>query len=180
MAVVVGPPPCRQPPARPERWQLWSKIAHDMKEIRVKSNQGIVGAVATSGKTTNIEDAYKDHRFNRRIDAATGYRTRQILCVPIKDTNAEVVGVVQCINKTTSSLSVFTKEDEHLVEELCWQTSCAGMPRPHDTRSYDAALPPTRAVPRYHCGSQCSRDRAPRHSALLAFKMQHNSYMTVT
>jgi len=103
--------------------ELWSKIAHDMKEIRVKSNQGIVGAVATSGKILNIEDAYKDNRFNRRIDAATGYRTRQILCVPIKDNNAEVVGVVQCINKTTSTLSVFTREDEHLVEELCWQTS---------------------------------------------------------
>ena len=103
--------------------ELWSKIAHDMKEIRVKSNQGIVGAVATSGEYLLIDDAYKDPRFNRRIDAATGYRTRQILCVPIKNQNAEVVGVVQCINKTTGANSIFTIEDLQAVEELAWQTS---------------------------------------------------------
>ena len=79
--------------------QLWSKIADDVAEIRVASNAGIVGAVCQSAKALNIEDAYKDPRFNRRIDTATGYRTRTILCVPIKNQRGEVVAVVQCINK---------------------------------------------------------------------------------
>ena len=65
---------------------------------------GIVGAVATTGDPLNIEDAYKDRRFNRRIDAATGYRTRSILCMPIRNQRAEVVGVIQCINKKTGHL----------------------------------------------------------------------------
>lgn len=42
-------------------WQeLWSKIADNTPEIRVKLGQGIVGAVATTGKRANIPDAYRD------------------------------------------------------------------------------------------------------------------------
>lgn len=39
--------------------ELWSKVADDLPEIRVKSNAGIVGAVATHGEPLNIVDAYK-------------------------------------------------------------------------------------------------------------------------
>lgn len=79
--------------------------------------------MATTGKALLIDDAYKDSRFNRSIDLATGWRTRQILCVPIKNQLAEVIGVVQCINKSTSLMSCFTQEDLQLVDELAWQTS---------------------------------------------------------
>ena len=101
--------------------QLWSKIADDIAEIRLPSNAGIVGAVCTGGEPLNIEDAYKDPRFNRRIDTATGYRTRTILCVPLKNQRGEVVGVVQCINKKT--YTVFTDEDLTNLEEFCWQVA---------------------------------------------------------
>ena len=103
------------------RKQLWSKVADDLAEIRVPSNAGIVGAVCTSGEPLNIADAYKDDRFNRRIDIATGYRTRTILCVPIKNQRAEVVGVVQCINKKSGV--AFTHEDLSNLDEFCWQIS---------------------------------------------------------
>ena len=99
--------------------QLWSKVADDLDEIRVPSNAGIVGAVCTSGESLNIADAYKDDRFNRRIDTATGYRTRTILCVPMKNQKGEVVGVVQCINKRTGT--TFTHEDLANLDEFCWQ-----------------------------------------------------------
>ncbi|KAL3917714.1 MAG: hypothetical protein SGPRY_006294, partial [Prymnesium sp.] len=71
---------------------------------------GIVGAVATSGKSLAIDDVYKDPRFNRRVDANTGYRSKQILCVPMKNERGEVVGVVQCVNKTDSYTALFTLE----------------------------------------------------------------------
>ena len=99
--------------------QLWSKIADDIAEIRLPANAGIVGAVCTSGEALNIDDAYKDPRFNRRIDTATGYRTRTILCVPMKNQRGEVVGVLQCINKKTGT--PFTQEDLANLEEFCWQ-----------------------------------------------------------
>ena len=79
------------------------------------------GAVCTSGEALNIADAYKDARFNRRTDASTGYRTRTILCVPIKNQRGEVVGVVQCINKRT--YTSFTQEDLANLDEFCWQVA---------------------------------------------------------
>lgn len=38
---------------------------------------------------------FQDERFNREIDASTGYTTRTLLCMPIKDTNGDVIGVAQ-------------------------------------------------------------------------------------
>eukprot|EP00966_Prymnesium_polylepis_P167315 3868241-Prymnesium_polylepis.1 len=72
----VAPPPEEGRPSRPH------------PSDRRRRARALCGATR-SGQTVNIEDAYKDRRFNRRIDAATGYRTRQILCVPIKDARAE-------------------------------------------------------------------------------------------
>lgn len=37
----------------------------------------------------------QDERFNHDIDALTGYRTKTLLCMPIKDTNGDVIGVAQ-------------------------------------------------------------------------------------
>ena len=104
-----------------KRKELWSKISDNLPEIRVKSNAGIVGAVATSGIGELIDDAYKDSRFNRRIDAATGYRTRTIICLPMKNQRGDVVGVVQCINKRSGT--PFTQEDHSNLDEFVFQTS---------------------------------------------------------
>lgn len=38
---------------------------------------------------------FQDKRFNHDIDVLTGYKTRTLLCMPIKDTNGDVVGVAQ-------------------------------------------------------------------------------------
>ncbi|KAI4499692.1 hypothetical protein M0802_005262 [Mischocyttarus mexicanus] len=80
-------------------------------EIKIPWGTGIVGYVAESGEPVNIPDAYKDSRFNREIDALTGYRTRALLCMPIKDCNGDVVGVAQVINKLGGE-GQFTAQDE--------------------------------------------------------------------
>ncbi|XP_046753536.1 dual 3',5'-cyclic-AMP and -GMP phosphodiesterase 11 isoform X2 [Diprion similis] len=80
-------------------------------EIRIPWGTGIVGYVAESGEPVNIPDAYKDARFNREIDALTGYRTRALLCMPIKDCSGDVVGVAQVINKLGGE-GQFTTQDE--------------------------------------------------------------------
>lgn len=53
--------------------------------MRIPIGQGIAGHVATTGKLLNIRDAYNHPLFYRGIDEATGFRTRNILCFPIRD-----------------------------------------------------------------------------------------------
>ncbi len=107
-----------------ETGELWSKVAQgaDMKEIRVPSGMGIVGHVAATGETVNIADAYQDARFNMEVDRRTGYHTRTILCMPLRNERNEIVGVMQVLNKQQG---VFNEEDEQLLGALGSQTTIA-------------------------------------------------------
>lgn len=75
--------------------------------------QGIAGQVATNGQVLNIPDAYENPHFNQAIDKKTGYRTKAILCMPIK-ADDQVIGVLQLINKVSGS-GVFTSDDEDVM-----------------------------------------------------------------
>ncbi|CRK99879.1 CLUMA_CG013180, isoform A [Clunio marinus] len=81
------------------------------EEVRVAWGTGIAGYVAESGVPVNIPDAYQDERFNREVDIQTGYRTKALLCMPIKDAAGDVVGVAQVINKLGGE-QCFTATDE--------------------------------------------------------------------
>src|SRR3990172_7493558 len=65
-----------------ERNELVSFIAQQsgIKEIRLPMGTGIAGHVAETGKTVNIEDAWKDKRFFSGFDVRTGYVTKTMLC----------------------------------------------------------------------------------------------------
>lgn len=79
-------------------------------EVCVAWGTGIAGYVADSGEPVNIPDAYADVRFNDAIDSRTGYRTQALLCMPIKDSAGEVLGVAQVINKLNGDR--FSETDE--------------------------------------------------------------------
>ena len=91
--------------------ELFSRAAmgEGIGEIRLPNDAGIAGSVFTSGKTINIQHAYADLRFNPEFDKKTGYFTRSILCVPIRNKHSEVIGCTQVLNKRGGK---FTKEDE--------------------------------------------------------------------
>jgi len=93
-----------------------------MTEIRVTIGRGIAGTVAATGETINIPDAYADPRFNQEVDRRTGYRTRSILCAPVRDGAGEVVGVSQVLNKASGP---FTRDDESLLAALSAQAFIA-------------------------------------------------------
>ena len=81
---------------------LLLKIARNLEadeEIRIPIGTGIAGAAAQSGKIINIPDAYADSRFNPDVDRKTGYRTRSILSLPIKNQRGEVFAVAQLLNR---------------------------------------------------------------------------------
>lgn len=79
-------------------------------EIRMPITQGIAGHVATTGNLLNIKDAYAHPMFYRGIDDSTGFRTRNILCFPIKNETDNVLGVAQLCNKMNGPY--FTTFDE--------------------------------------------------------------------
>ncbi|XP_065355555.1 dual 3',5'-cyclic-AMP and -GMP phosphodiesterase 11 isoform X3 [Calliphora vicina] len=79
-------------------------------EVQIAWGTGIAGHVAESGEPVNIPDAYQDDRFNCEIDTLTGYRTKALLCMPIKDSSGDVIGVAQVINKLNGEY--FSETDE--------------------------------------------------------------------
>ena len=103
--------------------QLILSIAREggARGIRVPM-KGIAGHVATSGRVINVLDAYKEPLFNNAMDKQTGFRTRTILCVPIRShvllqesgkKDKQVLGVIQLINKKSGR--VFKKRDIQLL-----------------------------------------------------------------
>jgi GAF domain-containing protein len=80
---------------------------------KVPVGSGIVGSVVKTGATEIIADAYLDPRFNNEMDLRTGYRTKTVLCMPVKDSDGRVSAALQMINKRNG---VFTTEDAELLE----------------------------------------------------------------
>lgn len=116
---VVGADRCTLWIVDRDRNELWTKVAQGLdkaQKIRIPVGVGIAGQVAQTGVVINIPDAYADPRFNRAIDRDTGYRTRNILGVPMRYTTGEVTGVLQALNKIDGE--AFTAEDEELMLAL--------------------------------------------------------------
>ena len=107
-----------------EKNELWSKVAlgMDSQEIRFPADKGLAGYVVKTGEPLNIPDAYNDSRFNPDIDKKTGYRTKTILCMPIKNNNKEIIGAFQVLNKLEG---IFTKNDEDLLVAIGGSASIA-------------------------------------------------------
>ncbi|KAI4805848.1 hypothetical protein KUCAC02_010443, partial [Chaenocephalus aceratus] len=83
-------------------------------EVQVPWGKGIIGYVAEHGETVNISDAYQDRRFSDEIDKLTGYKTRSLLCMPICNSDGDIIGVAQAINKTSIG-ELFNEDDEKVL-----------------------------------------------------------------
>ncbi len=108
----------------PETGELFSRIAQGegVTEIRIAATTGIAGAVFGSGTTEIVADAYRDPRFNQDVDRRTGYRTRDILCVPLRNRLGQTIGVTQVLNKRSGG---FTRTDAALLEAINRQAASA-------------------------------------------------------
>jgi sigma-B regulation protein RsbU (phosphoserine phosphatase) len=81
--------------------ELQSLVAQEIEEqFTVEVGTGIAGTVAASGEVLNIPDAYDDARFDSSFDAQFGFKTRDIYCMPIRNRDAAIVGVLQLLNRT--------------------------------------------------------------------------------
>lgn len=103
-----------------EKDELWTFIAQklEIKEIRLPAGKGIVGHVINTGKLLNVKKAYKDPRFDPEIDKRSGFKTKNILCVPMLDRMGKVFGAVEVLNKLKGN---FSDTDEYLLTSLTQQ-----------------------------------------------------------
>ncbi len=95
--------------------ELWSKVAlgiDESEEIRFSADKGFAGYAVKTGETIRIKDAYNDSRFNKEIDKHTGYRTYNLLCMPMRNIKFEIIGAFQVLNKKDGD---FTDADEDIL-----------------------------------------------------------------
>jgi phosphoserine phosphatase RsbU/P len=90
--------------------------------LRFPADRGIAGSVLREGVAVRLEDAHLDPRFNAEVDRRTGYRTRSLLTVPIRDWLDHPIGVLTALNKRGGS---FDHRDEALAAALAVQVGVA-------------------------------------------------------
>ncbi|MCS7254428.1 MAG: GAF domain-containing protein [Armatimonadota bacterium] len=69
-----------------------------LKRVSLRLGEGIAGYVAETGKPIIVDDVTKDKRHKRGVDEVTGFKTRNLLAVPLR-LNDKVIGVIEVVNK---------------------------------------------------------------------------------
>ncbi len=103
-----------------EKCELWSVISQEKRIMRFDARLGVAGSVAMTGQMINVADAYEHPLFYKEVDLQTGYRTRTLLAVPLRDLRGEIIGVGEAINK---SEGLFTDDDAALLQTLAAHVS---------------------------------------------------------
>ncbi len=106
-----------------DKGEIWTRVSEGIKQIRLPMGQGISGRVAATGELLNIVDAWELPYFDRSFDLINNFRTKSVLCLPIKDRQGETIGVIQVINKKNKGS--FNGEDEVFLKGLTSQVAIA-------------------------------------------------------
>jgi len=99
-----------------------SKMAPKIEKYRLKPGEGIAGWVAREGVPIIVPDVSRDERFYSKLDKQIHFKTKSLMCVPIKS-RGRVIGVLEVVNKITGE--PFTKEDLALLMRLIDQSALA-------------------------------------------------------
>ena len=106
-----------------DRKSMVLKVSERSKGVRLPI-RGLAGAVVQSNTAINIPDAYQDSRFDATMDRRTGYRTRQILGVPLRHPlTQEATGLLQVNNRLDGSFEGFSTEAQRVLELAAEQLS---------------------------------------------------------
>jgi HD-GYP domain-containing protein (c-di-GMP phosphodiesterase class II) len=107
------------------------------------TQDSMAGYTALHGEVVALDDVYaippdRPYRFNPRFDQETGYRTRSLLTLPMKNPRGEVIGVVQLLNCKRNwevrlaspedferEVQPFSPRSVHLAESLASQAAVA-------------------------------------------------------
>ena len=102
--------------------ELYSRVAQGdlTREIRILNNVGIAGSIFQSKQGEIIHDVYSDKRFNKDVDQETGYKTKNMICSPVKTIDGKTIGVIQVLNKKKGR---FSKADLNLINDISTQAA---------------------------------------------------------
>ena len=99
---------------------LWDKTNHQIVtqvaqgiasgELRLPDSAGLVGHCIQTGEELIVNDPYSDSRFNKQTDRETGYVTREIMVIPMRNNVGEVIGAFQVLNKMTGDMAFNTQD----------------------------------------------------------------------
>lgn len=87
------------------------------------SKKSIFGYTVISGKSLRINDAYGignevEYKHSRSFDKSTGYRTKSILSIPMKNHNNDITGVIQLINKKQAWDTTINYQGKNAADEI--------------------------------------------------------------
>jgi len=88
----------------------------DIRGIRVKSGEGIVGQCVTEKTSRIVRDVQQDPAFDHSVDDSTGFQTRSILCVPMS-VHEQTLGAIELVNKRTDD-GLFSDTDLLMLQTL--------------------------------------------------------------
>ena len=93
-------------------------------EIRIPQGAGVVGQVIQSGESLRVDEdvATEQEQIHRDVDQELNFQTRSLLCVPMTDSEKNVIGAFQVLNKSTGH---FTNADLLALEELAVHATTA-------------------------------------------------------
>ncbi|MFE5319062.1 HD domain-containing phosphohydrolase [Paenibacillus sp. NPDC056579] len=101
--------------------ELYSKVAHGVPPLRLPAGAGLVGHCIAAGKPIFIDDAYHNDEFKHvlesgaiAMDRQTGYRTKALMVIPFYNTDGDIMGAYQAINKLTAEGQFSVKDLEQL------------------------------------------------------------------
>jgi GAF domain-containing protein len=78
---------------------LWTTLSDGVKKIEIDSNKGVVGQTIKDKKSMIVNHTYHDPSFMADIDKATGFDTKNLITAPIFNSQGEVMGVLELLNK---------------------------------------------------------------------------------
>jgi Nif-specific regulatory protein len=92
--------------------------------LRIAATAGVVGQVMKTGQPVRVDEDISDEQqqINRAVDQQLGFETKTILCVPMFDADAQVIGAFEVINRNSGN---FTAQDEVALTELAAHAAVA-------------------------------------------------------
>ena len=79
---------------------LWTKLSDGMGRIVIGLDSGIVGDTYSKKEPQLVNNPYEDDRFLPNIDKKSGFKTKNMITVPIFNSGREVMGIIQLLNKS--------------------------------------------------------------------------------
>lgn len=95
-----------------QQLSIFSSLDLEKHEIEIPKSCGVAGWVFANRESTIVNDAYADSRFHKEVDEMTGFKTRNLVCTPLLDSNEHCLGTLQSLNKKAGN---FTTDDLELL-----------------------------------------------------------------